>query len=73
MTTLLQEAFQKASSLPEKDQDSFARFLIVEIDDETEWEGSFASSQDELACMAKEALAEYKTGKTKPMDFSRDF
>ena len=73
MTVLLKEAFQKASSLPEKDQDTFARFLIVEIDEETEWEKSFASSQNELACMAKEALAEHKAGKTKPMDFPRDF
>jgi hypothetical protein len=73
MTALLQKAFEKASSLPEKDQDSFAKFLIVEIDDETEWEMSFASSQEELECMAKTALAEHKTGNTRPMDFSRDF
>jgi hypothetical protein len=73
MTALLQKAFQKASSLPEKDQDSFAKFLMAEIDDETEWEESFSSSQNELALMAREALAEYKTGTTKPMDLSRDF
>jgi hypothetical protein len=73
MTALLQKAFQKASSLPEKDQDSFAKFLMAEIDDETEWEKSFSSSQDELALMAREALAEYRTGTTKPLDLSRDF
>ena len=73
MTELLQQAFEKASSLPEKEQDSFARFLISEIEDETQWEASFAGSQDELALMAREALAEYKAGKTKPMDTSRDF
>ena len=73
MTALLQQAFERASSLPEKDQDSFARFLISEIDDETQWEASFAGSQDELALMAREALAEYKAGKTRPMDTSRDF
>jgi hypothetical protein len=73
MTALLQKAFQKASSLPEKDQDSFAKFVMAEIDDETEWEESFSSSQNELALMAREALAEYKTGTTKPMDLSRDF
>ena len=68
MTTLLKEAFTKASALPAKDQDAFARFLIAEIDDEAEWDASFSSSQNEIALMAKEALAEYKTGKTKPLD-----
>jgi len=73
MTTLLQQAFEKASSLPEPEQDRFARFMIAEIDDEREWNTSFANSQDELARMAKEAVAEYKAGKTKPLDTSRDF
>ena len=73
MTALLKQAFQKASGLSEVDQDSFARFIIMEIDDETKWDRAFESSQSELACMANEALAEYKTGKTKPMDLSSDF
>ena len=73
MTKLLQQAFERASALPEKEQDVFAKFLISEIDEEAEWEESFASSQDELAHMAKEALTEYRAGKTKPLDLSRDF
>ena len=73
MTKLLQQAFERASALPEKDQDLFAKFLISEIEDEAKWEAAFASSQDELAFMAKEALAEHKAGKTKPLDLSRDF
>jgi len=64
MTALLQQAFERASSLPEKEQDRFAQFLIAEIDDEKQWEPSFAASQNELAHMAREALAEYRAGKT---------
>ncbi len=73
MTTLLQKAFEKASSLPEQEQNRFARFMISEIDTDREWDASFAGSQDELALMAKEAIAEYKAGRTKPLDPSRDF
>ena len=73
MTALLQQAFEKVSTLPEKEQEKFARFLISEIDDDTQWEASFADSQNELAHMARETIMEYKAGKTKPMDASRDF
>jgi len=73
MTVLLQKAFERASALPEREQDRFAQFLISEIDGEKTWEASFAASQDELAHMAKEALAEYRTGQTRPLDTSRDF
>jgi hypothetical protein len=73
MTVLLQKAFERVSALPDEKQDQFARFLISEMDEASKWEASFAASQDELAHMAKEALAEYRTGKTRPMDTSRDF
>lgn len=73
MTALLQKAFEKASSLPEQEQDRFARFVISEIEDEVRWDASFAGSQDELAHMAREALAEYKAGSTRQLDASRDF
>jgi hypothetical protein len=73
MTKVLEEAFAKASALPKAAQDKLGRFLIAEIEAETEWDESFASSQDELARMAREALAEYDAGETKPLDMKRDF
>ncbi len=73
MTELLQQAFERASGLPEEKQNMFAKFLISEIDDEKDWDDAFASSQSELARMAKDALAEYKTGKTEPLNLDRDF
>lgn len=73
MTKVLEEAFAKASALPETEQDALGRFLIAEIASDREWDETFASSQDELACMAREALAEYAAGQTKPLDIKRDF
>ncbi|HIJ65035.1 MAG TPA: hypothetical protein HPP77_03720 [Candidatus Hydrogenedentes bacterium] len=73
MTKLLKKAFKKAAALPEKAQDTLAEFLLAEIDSETEWAKAFASSQDELAMMAREALAEAEAGETKPLDLSGDF
>jgi hypothetical protein len=35
-------------------------------DDERLWDVQFASSQDELAKLADEALAEHRAGKTRP-------
>ena len=37
--------------------------------DEEEWEQQFAGSRDQLRKMAQEAAAEYRAGKTRPMEF----
>jgi len=73
MTKLLEDAFAKAACLPEAEQDAFGRFLIAEIEADAHWGAAFASSQDELARMAREALAEYDAGQTKSLDTKRDF
>jgi len=73
MTKVLEEAFAKAASLPEAEQDAVGRFIIAEIEAEAVWDEAFAASQDELTCMAREALAEYDAGQTKPLDTKRDF
>jgi len=64
MTKLLDRAFSQAAKLPQEAQDALARLLLEEMNAEAEWEEAFASSQDELATMAKQALAEHKAGKT---------
>jgi hypothetical protein len=68
MTKLLQQAFEKASTLPPEDQDSFAALMLHELESEQRWQELFARSQDMLARMADEALAEHKAGKTRPLD-----
>jgi hypothetical protein len=71
MTKLLEQVLQKAAALPAKQQDALAKFLLAELADEAAWDAAFAGSQDELARMAREAIAEYKAGKTKPLNLSR--
>ena len=72
MTKLLEQVFQKTAALPDQAQDALAKFLLAEMADEAVWDTAFAGSQDELARMANEALAEYKAGKTKPLNLARD-
>jgi len=40
--------------------------------DEEEWERQFAGSHDELKKMAQEAAADYRAGKTRPMEFDAE-
>ena len=68
MTTLLEEAFAKAAQLPPKEQDALAALLLEEIAAERRWEGLFSQSQDQLAGLAEDALAEFHEGKTKLLD-----
>ncbi len=71
MTKLLEEAFKKASELPESEQDSLAKWLLEELESKREWDRLFAQSQDALGRLAKEALQAHKQGKTNSMDFDR--
>lgn len=66
MTKSLEKAFAVAAKLPATEQDAFAEFLLAELQSEERWARAFASSQDELAKLAQEALAEYRAGRTEP-------
>ena len=60
MTKLLQQAFERASELPQEEQDKFARFLLAELESERQWAELFArpESEDLLERLADEALTE---------------
>ena len=68
MTQLLDTAFSKASQLPDEEQDALAALILKEIESERQWEEAFAQSQDLLAELADEALAEHRAGKTTRLD-----
>lgn len=68
MTNLLKEAFEKASSLPPEEQDAVARLLMAEIEDEAQWADAFARSQDAIAKLADQTLAEFVAGDTEILD-----
>ncbi len=72
MTALLEKAMKHANSLPPEEQDAVATLILEEIESEKHWDKLFAGSQGQLARLAEEAIAEYKAGKTKPLDPQRD-
>jgi hypothetical protein len=73
MTQLLEKAVARVSALPDREQDALASVLLDELESERRWDQLFASSQDLLGLMAREALAEYRAGEAAPLDLERDF
>jgi hypothetical protein len=67
MTDLLKKAFDAVSALPPERQNAMAELILAEIEDERRWDEAFSRSQDKLAVMADEAVAEHRAGKTRPM------
>ena len=68
MTELLKKAFSEASKLPEKDQDAIAEIILAELASEERWNDLFSKSQDLLAELVQEALAEHRAGKTQSIE-----
>ena len=68
MTQLLEKAQLRVKQLPENEQDAIAMLIMDFIEDEKLWTKQFANSQDTLAKLALEALAEHKAGKTLPLN-----
>lgn len=67
MTHLLEKALNEVAKLPASEQDAVAVIVLEELASEKRWSESFARSQDALAKLAGEALAEYAAGRTKPL------
>ena len=68
MSTRLEQAFQEAAKLPESDQESFAEFLLAELNDDQGWRARFSSRPDVLSKLADEARADYAAGRTRPIE-----
>ncbi len=68
MTKLLQQVIDRVSQLSEDEQESFAAVMLHELESERRWQGLFANSQDALAKLADEAIAEDDAGLTEPLD-----
>jgi hypothetical protein len=64
MTTKLEAVFKKAATLPVALQDSLAEGWLAELQDEELWNEKFAKSQHALEQMAKQAVDNYRAGKS---------
>jgi hypothetical protein len=62
MTSLLQRAFAEVEKLPAEVQDAIAAWLLVDIDDERQWDARFAATTedqwDRLIARVRRAVAE---------------
>jgi hypothetical protein len=68
MTTLLEEAMKRVSSLPQEEQNAIASQIFETIEDEDTWRRKLASSPQRLRALAEEALAENQRGETRPIE-----
>ena len=68
MTKLLEEAFALASRLPPPDQDALAAAILAEVEAEPRWQATYRASADILSRLAREAVEEYRAGRSEPLD-----
>jgi hypothetical protein len=68
MTTLLEEAMKRVTSLPQDEQNAIASQIFETIEDEDTWRRTLASSSQPLRVLAEEALAEDQRGETRPIE-----
>lgn len=68
MTQLLEQAIARLKQLPANEQDAIATIILEELEDESQWDRTFANSQDALAKLASAAMVEYRSGKTQELD-----
>jgi hypothetical protein len=61
MTDILQRAFEKASELPEHEQNAFGALFLAELESERRWDELFARSLELLEKLAAEAISEEGT------------
>ncbi|MGB0564428.1 MAG: hypothetical protein ACPGVO_21920 [Spirulinaceae cyanobacterium] len=71
MTQLLETAWNQIKTLPDEQQNMIATLILEEIAAETRWDQTFAQSQDGLAALAAEAMAEYHAGQMQVLDPER--
>ena len=68
MTELLEQAITKVKKLSNVEQDAIAALIFEELEDEARWDETFEKSQDVLARLAEEALAEERAGNIQELD-----
>jgi hypothetical protein len=71
MTQLLERAFAEAAKLPEQEQDSLAAWLLEMLESDRRWDELFAKSEDALAKLADEALADFEAGRTEELNIDK--
>lgn len=58
MTHLMKQAIEPLRAIPEPQQESFARFLLNELEDDERWTASTVDHADALGRLADRVLAD---------------
>ena len=69
MTELLEKAVAEVSKRTAVQQNIIAAMILEELEDEEQWDNTFARSQDKLAKLADKARENFKKGCVKKMGF----
>lgn len=75
MTKLLEKAFQEAQKLSDNLQNEIAQQLLIDIENELQWQEALADPDinlDVLSKMAQAALIEDQEGKTEAKGFGEE-
>ena len=67
MTPLLKKVLSEVYKLQPEEQDAIAAVILEELEDERQWQATFAESQDKLAQLARKVRADIKAGRIKNM------
>jgi hypothetical protein len=68
MSSLLEKALEKVTTLPPEDQDAIASQILASLADEEAWKTRFIEKRDVIRRLAQEALHEDEAGTTLPLD-----
>lgn len=72
MGKLLERAIEEAQKLPDAEQEAIGAWLLAEIESERHWDELFSRPPSEaLVQMGREALEDYRAGRTTPLDPER--
>jgi hypothetical protein len=72
MGRLLERAIEEAQKLPDDEQEAIGAWLLAKIESERRWDALFSRPPSEaLERMAAEALADFRAGRTTPLDLDR--
>jgi len=64
----MEQAIEKLRSVPEPQQDQFARFLLNELKEDDRWAKSTAQNEGKLQAFVEKVLADDQQGPFKPVD-----
>lgn len=71
VTKALERAFATVSRMSARDQNSYARWMLAELESDARWAKAFRRSASKLAQLADEALVEHRSGRTRRVNSSR--